>query len=870
MAKSSSLVGPMMPEFIREAREALARPIEIVAPKEKMGPPKPKSRRELFLDGVARKEAETVADFSGVVIQVREYVGKECVHQESRTWDGRRDLADYETKKGKRVTLYIAGKLPECGLRRGLESILPQEMVVWSMAAKTGGYRPAFDLPSGSRITKIKVPGRMRLENKSVFEKALAEKLAESSVTFARVEGGHITLIRGAGDWMSCFSGVNAVVSPKIDKRTGLFTNLYPMVLRLQVAEVTIKVIEDLALENVLDGIVHMSERLFQLLVDTIHVPGNVERAEIDAAKMAVSRRGKNAVATKTELAIAKVREKRSAEWQTKAQKQRAAECKLHHGKVLIPEELGGQGIKGHLCVSKDLEADIVVHRVNIKHELNGSKDWLVCLEPNGPRNEARTDVQLTYAFDCLVPMAEQAKWMKAWAKWVVTKKIFEGELLDDFGRMIRAQRRIDNAENMDAGALVARWAALYLVEAGVDFRHSPAMVSQIAKSHLRSLLPENGKLNVPLPACCDWQIVSQMAATLAGSKLAAEVGEVRLDKEFGFGVVADETWREMAKVHGGADLDDHFLLLFRMISGKKAVVALRRPMDRGEYTVLKYRDGDYRPTTAWWADEKWPVVDISNIGKRGNEAGKLKDGTPRKYIGQTYSMDAFWDGVDRASEGSNPGDVINAKMLWNGCNLGQQVEPLAYTMEQVVDANIQGGSPELIRKIKEWGRKLVTLALATGKPIDKEFWENRGFRLSKGDKQPNLGSGRLSKLSAVARSLVAKMRREVDVWTQKHHEVPLPLQALAATITPEEEHLARMRLKEHRRAVAEGMEDGLDSKAMDKLYTNLKASLGGMDAGKFAFVVHTTARANGTYNDAVLLSKHFVAEYVEALIFNS
>src|SRR5262249_17280086 len=124
------------------------------------------------------------------------------------TWETRDELRGFAGRRG--VTVFVPGELPETGLRKALEVFCPEERVVWSPGARTGGCRPLFGARyDRATISKVKVPEPRRGQGARLFLKALRELLAQGDpVAFARADKGQATLVRQPGGrWGSVLEG---------------------------------------------------------------------------------------------------------------------------------------------------------------------------------------------------------------------------------------------------------------------------------------------------------------------------------------------------------------------------------------------------------------------------------------------------------------------------------------------------------------------------------------------------------------------------------------------------------------------------------------------------------------------------------------
>ncbi len=767
-------------------------------------------------------------------------------------WSERAKLRDLAVEK-----VFVPTENLEMTKDKALEVLCPEEVTTWPDDRGHGGYRPLFgERYAGATISKVRIPDLKNAAQKRLFRAAVQDLMGTGvPVVFARIDGGHVTLVRKpGGTWMSMLSGTGIRLvldagAEKVDKRSSILTNLYPMTVEVPTAAIDLVVEDDPSLEKVLDGAFFIGKGIAALAIESIDVP---LKDDDDAG-----------------------RAKRTAQWRKSKLVQRAVENRIWHARIVVP----GVGLlKGHAIVSDELAPmQIVTHGCNIKSEVTGAIGWHMGFEPMPAKSTARTSIQATLSFPMLFPIPEQRRWADAYAEYV-KKEIKEGRPLDTFDGLVELHKELDGGD-LDSFMLESRWRALYAVDLGLDFRHMPSLVKSLTQAGLVSMRwrnPETGKVtvNVPIPSACEWQIVSQTVADLAGSKLVAKDGEVRMDEDFGFAVVSDQTWLEMQPVHGGCDQDDKFVLCFRDVAGAgKKVFAFRNPSDRGEYTILDYHTGDYHPASAWWTEAPFfPKVDLSKECPRTTGiTGTLPKGEGRRH--GEYDLRSFAEGLDRALGGSNPGSIVNAKMLWNSTHFGEQLNPLFATMEQVVDTCTQGGSPETIAALQKWGEELVLSVVEEGRSIDPLFWKGCGFRIGEKDTQPSFKAGWLSNLFGHVDGLIAKSVAEMDVWAQSKHAIPEELFPYAQRMTPEEGKQLGLVLRDYKRAAATlcrlGVQDkevwsGLTSCVLDAIGKDPAAPLDRI--GKFAYLVHNTPDSRGKISDRILLAHAVDGKHVSSI----
>jgi hypothetical protein len=548
---------------------------------------------------------------------------------------------------------------------------------------------------------------------------------------------------------------------------------------------------------------------------------------------------------------------------------------KVFNARVLYADGM----IKGN-CVAVDDatmdrlhgDADIVTHAANLKTELTGWHNVHVGLDPHPPKDEVRTDLQSMVNLPQLFRDAKE--WVSDFARKVL-HHIASGEVLDTFDRL---NRIADNEEDWGGNLYTqSRWTALEFVASGHDLRHSPALVERLFDAHVKgSFYLERGKVNVPVPCAWRMQVISASAARLLGYDVSADWGQIRVTADGQFAVVTDEDWLEMLPSHGGCDMDDSFSLYFRTIGGCKRVVVLRSPNDLGEYSVFDYVDGDPFPVSVRYAGKSlddlreeavsWPEVDLAGAPERLSEAvaaGRVKvKGLPEvAYEPRAYDAEAVKDDVVRALAGTSPGGYVNAKML-QALTVGTHLPELPATMEQVVDACVQGGSREALLSVRAFARGVFEGVLKSKAPVDRTFWAAKGFErnLKKDDPRPELVDGWLTQLFAHLNKVYAGGRALLAKKAQEWHTVPDCLVLVAHG----EAEAARELLKAFRSRAYDLSRAKAGSEAWDELHAWLAGKV--KDVRAFAHAVHTTKTYGKVISDGVLWSKAMFPRYLRAL----
>jgi hypothetical protein len=766
-------------------------------------------------------------------------------------------------------TAEIPGLMARRPVAEAMKMLCPEGAVIYGSRKDgtrvlTGGYRPLFsELLPDVRVGRVKFPRLIRgQDDPRVLAEALKDYIDNPKIALAYAEPTGLVLVEAPGGWLGPWRqlGLEVENGPKAAKRLKTLTRGFAFERGFAVGELALKVLSDdehptrltgldaKAKTKLLDGAFLVSRSLADQVIDSIG-PEHTERWE--------------------------------------QQRTRGRCTRLHNARVLVPRgtpgcEEGGL-LKGNAVVVDDEAmppgASIVTHLCNIKPELRGWAAWRIGLEPQPPLDQARYNLQLGLSLPQLFPDEEVREWVSQ-EVYRVEASIKEGKLLDTFERL--ADRRLHGdagPDGLTSTLLLTRWTALDFFAAGFDFRHSPALTEGIYRSHTAALVDAaRGKVSPPIPCAVTEQVVSESLARLCGLELAVEPGTIRRVRSYGFSVVADEDWPAFCLDHGGADQDDHFVLAYRTIQGRRKVIVLRNPSDVGEYSVFDYVAGDAFPTFTWRTpradggfdtrEVSFPEADLTGAPKRTSEA--LRDGSLTVLglpIGKAvepgpYTRDAVVCDLERVLHGTNPGVYVNAKMVWNSV-FGTQPAELPATLEDVIDCCVQGGSVEAMRAVRKAAKGFLDAVCESGKAVDTLLWQTRGDP----DRVPagGLYDGPLTQLIKHAKAEVARGQARVSKWAQQIHVTPPVLeQYRSGEYAAVRQVLKDLRSEAFDLCRREQQGEPVDWDAFHRLVLDLVTP---ERVGLFALVVHETPTAVARkITDGLLLNRLMFRHYLRAL----
>jgi hypothetical protein len=729
---------------------------------------------------------------------------------------------------------------------------------------KTGGYRPLFsDLLEGVRVGRVKFPKLVRGEDDPrVLAEALKEYVDNPKIALAYAEPTGLVLVEAPGGWLGPWKALGLEVEngPKAAKRLKTLTRPFVFERGFPVGGLAMKVLSDQEHPTRLTGL--DAEAKAKLLDGAFLIARSLAERVIDS-----------------------VGPEHTERWQQ--QRDRGRSTRLHNARVLVPKGTPGcpEGglLKGNAVVVDDAEmppgASIVTHPCNIKPELRGWTEWRVGLEPQPPLDTARYNLQLGLSLPQLFPVEEVKDWVTQ-EVYRIEASITEGKLLDTFEHL--ADRRLHGdagPDGLTSTLLLTRWTALDFFAAGYDFRHSPALTEGIFRAHTAALVDAaRGKVNPPIPCAVTEQVVSESLARLCGLELDVRPGTIRRVRRYGFAVVSDAYWLEMLPSHGGCDMDDHFVLVFRTVNGARKVIVLRNPSDIGEYSVFDHVPGDDFPTftrrtptgQGTFATEQvaFPEADLAGAPKRTSEA--LRDGAltvqglPKGQAaeGGAFTRESVVADLERVLHGTNPGVYVNAKMVLNSV-LGRQVPVLPATLEDVIDSCVQGGSVEAMNAVRKAAKGFLNAVCESGRGVDALLWQTRGDpkRVPSG----GLYAGPLTQLVEHAQAEVRKGQARVVRWAQAVHVTPPALERYrTAEYAKVRQMLKDLRSEAFELCRREKEGEPVDWDAFHRLVLDLVTP---ERVGIFALVVHETRTAVGKkIADGLLLNRLTFPHYLDAL----
>jgi len=436
--------------------------------------------------------------------------------------------------------------------------------------------------------------------------------------------------------------------------------------------------------------------------------------------------------------------------------------------------------LKGN-CFVVDLpgDIDIITSEANIKNEITYNQGFQFLAEPQGPKSRVITDDQTVINFPKLFRKSDMDMWLTEEYKKLY-QEATSGNLLTNWKYIYQRNWKDTNTlDDNEARARMAyvgyRWTA-----AGFSVTESPWLMETVSISHARPL--EN---RIPIPCSVYEQIVPESLVRMAGYyDFEVNQGDIKRLTDLGVHVVNDIDWLEMYESHGGHDEDDFFKLFYREfeggpIQGKKVLVA-RSPNGYGEYSIFNYVEGEWSP--AWFmadgTEVRFPKVNGRNWPKRLSEAtsegyvrysGLPSSHSPKVKRTGPYSQDDVIRDIKIAMAGGNVGGFVNAAMLHSSVVAKHRSVQLC-SLEDAIDKCINPDHELDVLAIDTEASTIVQEVVSSGKPIDRNLWNNRGStRYLKVGQTVELYEGKITQMNNLCYSHYSDYVYKIRQWTQEN-----------------------------------------------------------------------------------------------------
>lgn len=441
--------------------------------------------------------------------------------------------------------------------------------------------------------------------------------------------------------------------------------------------------------------------------------------------------------------------------------------------------------IKGNMFVRDDMPEgiDVITSRENLKKEVTYDGGFRLLAEPQGPKSRVITDDQTVINLPKLFRKSDMEMWLKEEYDKMF-EKATQGHLITDWKSvfMRNFSRENQDIEDVEAQSRISyvgyRWVSM-----GLSITNSPWLFETLAISHAKPL-----QKRIPIPCSVYEQVIPESLARMAGYDLIVEEGTIMRINDIGVHVVNDFDWLEMYESHGGHDEDDFFKLFYRTMEGgpmdgKKVVIVARSPNGFGEYSIFKYVEGQWFPTweKASAPGEKfsfptvngrnWPerlsnAIRSNKVRYKGLPGSKREDKT--RPVTDQYSVEDVMHDVQIAMKGGNVGRYVNASML-HSMVIGKHRPVQLCSLEKAIDGCTQTSDPEDRVAIDTEADVMIDEVLASGKPIDRDFWFGRFRALAAKHPEVETHEGKITQLNTLCNEYYNRYVKRVIEYSQEN-----------------------------------------------------------------------------------------------------
>lgn len=457
------------------------------------------------------------------------------------------------------------------------------------------------------------------------------------------------------------------------------------------------------------------------------------------------------------------------------------ADSGVFNGRLLCSEGM----LKGNFFVRHNLpdDIDIISTRDNLKKEITYDGGFRFLAEPQGPKSRVITDDQTVINLPKLFRKSDMDMWLTEEYEKMFQNAV-SGNIITDWKSvfMRNFSRENQDMEDIEAQSRISyvgyRWVSM-----GMNITHSPWLFETLAISHAKPL-----QKRIPIPCSVYEQVIPESLARMAGHDIIVEEGTIRRINSLGVHVVNDIDWLEMYESHGGHDQDDFFKCFYRtmVVDSKKTkkVIIARSPNGFGEYSVFDYVDGEWYPT---WTKSDGEVVDFPEVNGRGwaprlsvairsgevRYTGLPSDNAPdERPVDEEYSISDVMRDVQIAMKGGNVGRYVNATMLHSMVIAKHRPVQLC-SMESAIDGCTQTSNQDDRKAIDAEAEVIIAEVLASGKPVDHDFWHGRFRALARKHPEVETYEGKITQINKLCNDHYNRHVKRVVAHSQEFVRPP-------------------------------------------------------------------------------------------------
>ncbi|MGW8178470.1 MAG: hypothetical protein ACWGQW_06865, partial [bacterium] len=427
--------------------------------------------------------------------------------------------------------------------------------------------------------------------------------------------------------------------------------------------------------------------------------------------------------------------------------------------------------------------------------------------------------------------------------------KLVSNQVLDQWSDMSFAMFRPENPKMFDETDVVSltMWNVRAWLMCGGDITASPWLFEQMGRNLLASMrITDDRKFRFPVPCAARAQVISEsLFRAVKGISptenfFRVDLGTARWDRDMNVLVVNDLDWIEMYPSHGGCDLDDFFQIYWRTMDGVRKIVICRSPNDWGEYSIFDYVEGDWFSRTSHCGEQiEFPEIPsnprlwakrLSHALVEGDIEYRGLPSNTAEFHGDHFDAEYIMAAIHASSSApQSVGVNVNARQLWSSSALSHRPKQLC-SMEDCIDAGVQGGTDEQVEAVLEEGHTIVDLLIANDYPIETYLWISKHAHFYP-NVEPRLENGNMTYLQAVR---VQKGKAFLERYSEFAESIPerndyRKVHALGRQYL--EEGLAMLRA--HRRNVAIANQNGgIDAGHWDALNDILVIKIEGAAPG--------------------------------------
>lgn len=456
--------------------------------------------------------------------------------------------------------------------------------------------------------------------------------------------------------------------------------------------------------------------------------------------------------------------------------------------------------LKGNaLVVDLPEGIDVITSSENIKQEIDYQNGFTLIAEPQSSKSKVLTDDQTVINFPQLFPKQDMEMWLEEEYEKIFNDAI-NNRLLTNWKSVYQRRWRDDYDVNENEAFSRSIYVGYRWTSAGFDVTNSPWLFETVAKSHVKPFQKRKNKgWRIPIPCSSYEQIIPESLARMAGFDIEVEEDTIVRVDELDCHVVNDVNWLEMYESHGGHDQDDFFKIFYRTINDpnspyhqEKVIIAVRSPNGFGEYSIFRYVEGAKYPI--WKKSDGTPIsfpeIDGTTLPKRLSEAiahkeveyiGLPSDSSPKIQYEGPYTQEDVLRDVSIAMTGGNVGGFVNAVMA-HSMAVAQHRPIQLCSMETAIDKCINPDNKLDVISIDREAKLVMSEIIASGNPIDKTLWNQRGLSMFLGNNEPPpLVVGKVTEINIISAAQHKKYIERVTTWSQENARPPEIIHKLGA-----------------------------------------------------------------------------------------